>query len=412
MKVLVYTNTRWIGGVLTFTQVLGKECADDGCDDVSYVFATDKNNKIKELYPKRTVLLNVKTSGIEYDKTYGCFLARKVAHFLPRLVYEMGKPFVRFKNRRIIREYLIQNNFDCVIGNSGGYVNSIIVDVLKEAKKINIPERIFLSHNYPLSDDKDCFYDLKMKHADKQIRMCSTNIVTVSQYCAKRIECISKRHYPKIDVIYNGIDIAKTQNSKEQNRDRLGLNVESYVIGMVANFIPYKGQLYFLKVAKEIKKRTGKDIEFVIIGGIVHEEYYSMCMEYSNDNHLSECLHVYTGIGNAADYMSAFDILLAPTLDVESFGLASSEAMIRGVPVVAFDTGGLSEVVQTDRTGFVVPCKDIEAMAECVIELIENRNKYDLFSENAKKFAQTNFSGYAMRRNYAKYIKNHFPTID
>jgi len=66
------------------------------------------------------------------------------------------------------------------------------------------------------------------------------------------------------------------------------------------------------------------------------------------------------------------DVLLLPS-QMESFGLAALEAMAVGVPVVASRVGGLPEVVEHGRTGFLEREGDIEAMASRVLEIVTDR---------------------------------------
>jgi len=54
----------------------------------------------------------------------------------------------------------------------------------------------------------------------------------------------------------------------------------------------------------------------------------------------------------------------------ESFGVAVVEASACGVPVVVTDVDGLSEVVEQDRTGFIVPREDVGSLASAIRSLI------------------------------------------
>jgi len=63
------------------------------------------------------------------------------------------------------------------------------------------------------------------------------------------------------------------------------------------------------------------------------------------------------------------DLFLLPS-DLESFGLAALEAMACEVPVIASDVGGLREVIDHGKDGFLLPARDVEAMARTAVELL------------------------------------------
>ncbi len=58
------------------------------------------------------------------------------------------------------------------------------------------------------------------------------------------------------------------------------------------------------------------------------------------------------------------DVLVVPSIWPENSPVTISEAMASGVPVIAFNLGGISELVEEGETGFLVPPKDTRALAE------------------------------------------------
>ena len=68
---------------------------------------------------------------------------------------------------------------------------------------------------------------------------------------------------------------------------------------------------------------------------------------------------------------SALDILAFPTLK-EAFGRAAVEAMACGVPVVASAVGGVPEIVEDGRTGFLVTPRNYEKIADALLKLMKN----------------------------------------
>lgn len=69
-------------------------------------------------------------------------------------------------------------------------------------------------------------------------------------------------------------------------------------------------------------------------------------------------VQVIESVGNIEEALSQARVLLMPSLWYEGFGLIAMEAMLRGIPVISSDSGGLVEARQ--GTGFVIPVRRIE----------------------------------------------------
>ena len=97
------------------------------------------------------------------------------------------------------------------------------------------------------------------------------------------------------------------------------------------------------------------------------------------------------------------DVFLLPS-QTESFGLAALEAMACGVPVVASDVGGVSEVVVDGETGFLAPAGDVAAMAAHARRLLFDEDLRRRMSRAARHAAETRFRlGPAVDRYLAVY---------
>lgn len=60
---------------------------------------------------------------------------------------------------------------------------------------------------------------------------------------------------------------------------------------------------------------------------------------------------------------------------IESFGLAVAETLASGTPVIAYDTSAVSEIIENGRTGWLVPLKRTDLLAQAVVEAINNPAK-------------------------------------
>ena len=109
-----------------------------------------------------------------------------------------------------------------------------------------------------------------------------------------------------------------------------------------------------------------------------------------------------TFLGNVAaieTILPATRLLLLPS-DAESFGLAALEAMACGVPVIGTAKGGLPEVVEDGRHGFLRPVGDVEGMARGALALLEDPALWNRFSADCRRRAQEEFPTDALVARY------------
>ncbi len=78
-------------------------------------------------------------------------------------------------------------------------------------------------------------------------------------------------------------------------------------------------------------------------------------------------------VGHCDDMPAAFalaDIVIAPSNEPEAFGRVAAEAGALGVPVIGSDIGAQGEIVETGRTGFIVPAANPQALAAAMADLL------------------------------------------
>lgn len=81
-----------------------------------------------------------------------------------------------------------------------------------------------------------------------------------------------------------------------------------------------------------------------------------------------------------------------PSLWSEPFGMVAAEAQMRGTAVVASDSGGLREIVKHGETGLLFPTGQVEALAESLLTLLQNRELAEQMGQAGREIAIAQFS--------------------
>ena len=104
------------------------------------------------------------------------------------------------------------------------------------------------------------------------------------------------------------------------------------------------------------------------------------------------------------DYLNAADLGLF-TSELESFCLSILEAMTFGCPSVAFQVGGIPEVVESGKHGLLVPFGDTAALARAIESLIADPTRRAALGTAARERARTLFSADRIVARYEEYYR-------
>ena len=102
--------------------------------------------------------------------------------------------------------------------------------------------------------------------------------------------------------------------------------------------------------------------------------------------------------------LAVADLLLLPSAD-EAFGLAALEGMSCGVPVIATAVGGVPEVVEDGKSGFLLPVGDVDGMAEAALALLADASRHAEFRAAARQRAVEHFDTNLIVPRYEAYYR-------
>jgi N-acetyl-alpha-D-glucosaminyl L-malate synthase BshA len=132
------------------------------------------------------------------------------------------------------------------------------------------------------------------------------------------------------------------------------------------------------------------------------------------DRSKAEWLAVQKGIHNhviflgkqdrVQEKLAISDVMLLPS-ELESFGLAALEAMACKVVPITTRVGGLPEVIEHGRTGFMAEVGDVESMAQYAIDLLSDDQKLNIMGVQARASAQARFCASKIIPQYEQFYR-------
>ena len=155
-----------------------------------------------------------------------------------------------------------------------------------------------------------------------------------------------------------------------QNRNALSQREPTKIL-TVARLVREKGLEYGIKSIKVLlKNNPNLHVQYNIIGNGILQEQLKECVTKLGLNGIVKFLGEMDQTG-VSKQMQEAHIFLLPSIE-EALPVALMEAQATGLPVVATDVGGVSEVVTDGRSGYIVPAKNPLAIASKLEYLIEN----------------------------------------
>lgn len=218
-------------------------------------------------------------------------------------------------------------------------------------------------------------------------------IVTPSHWLAREARSSSVLGSFPIEVIPNGVD-TNVYKPIDRTIARRVLGIESdrpiVLFGAVRTHDRWKGARLLQQALAEVLDQVGPDaIELVTFGaGGVNPDSWPFPIHHLgtlNDD-----------VALALAYSSA-DVAVVPSTQ-EAFGNVALEAMSCGVPCVVFAVGGLVDIVQHGRTGYVAEPFVISDLAAGILWALDGRR--DSLGDEGRRRAVSNFDERTMASRY------------
>jgi len=194
-------------------------------------------------------------------------------------------------------------------------------------------------------------------------------VVTVSEDLRRFFCHVTGTSLDRVRVIYNGIDVpgSPLRGRNVELLDAVGIPREARIVGAVGNLYPVKGHLDLIRAARTIVDRQPTTHVVILGRGALHDALVAE----AESLRIRDRIHLLGYREDVNEWLGAMDVFTMPSLS-EGLPLSLLEAMAAGVPPVVTEVGGMPEVVLDGQTGFIVPPRNVAALADRISFLLGN----------------------------------------
>src|SRR5579885_1780311 len=213
----------------------------------------------------------------------------------------------------------------------------------------------------------------------------SDGVTAISQYLRERtIREFDVKN--EIHVIYNFVncDVYCRPKNGSDRRAEYAPNGERVLLH-ISNFRPVKRVTDVIEIFDRVRKQVPAKL---------------LLMGDGPDRSPAEWLAVQKGIHDDVIFLgkreqvyetlAISDVLLMPS-ELESFGLAALEAMASEVVPIATRVGGVPEVIEHGKSGYLAEVGDIETMAGCAVEILKDESRLCAMGKQCRVAASARF---------------------
>jgi teichuronic acid biosynthesis glycosyltransferase TuaC len=278
---------------------------------------------------------------------------------------------------------------DLIHAHGHPYLSSFLA--AKIAKKYSKP--LVLTQHNTFIEYEDSFWDhvewLNDLAIGKQVLKQVDKIIVVSNATMKYVLSLGADPQ-KISVLHNGVDTDRFKpltGVKDEIRKKLGIS-KNAVVGITVRRLVYKNGIDTLIESAEIAVKKNPRLVFLVIGeGPDFAEVKTKIEQLGLGNNFR--LTGFVSDEELPFYYNTADFFVLPSKSGEGLPLVALEAMACGLPVVATNVGGISEVITKDY-GTVVPPDAPNALAEAVLEF--SRKELLTFRNDLRKMIEQKYS--------------------
>lgn len=298
-----------------------------------------------------------------------------------------------------VLKYIPKNNIEAVHANTVVPASYIIPALL--ISKIFYPHVKWLwsDHDLQYSSKKDNWFShLNIKFYD----------ITLAVSKAVKFKYKGNKHYNKVAVLYNGLDIEKFKKDevlRAMFRVNHNISEGTVLIGIAGILSARKGQKELLEVFLELTKQFN-NIFLVLAGNVTIEDhtYGKEVIEIAKKNPAT--VKYLGAVNDMLSFYNGCDIIISNSnrAGSEPLGTTIYEAMACEKTVIASNTGGTSEIIDDELNGLIFEAQNKKELIKKIRHCITNPADYTYINSNARTKVINNFNVVKMASLYNRIL--------
>lgn len=197
-------------------------------------------------------------------------------------------------------------------------------------------------------------------------------------------------------LIRNGVDLKEIDQFNASFLSTAPENeADERLIGFIGQMIPRKGLPDLIQVFDKLYSRD-QTLRLELIGdGRQREELETLAADQAS----ASAVRFLGFRSDRLELLSRFSVFVM-TSSLEGIPRCMMEAMALGIPVVAYDIPGVDQLIEHGETGLLAPLGDVNALAECCQEILDNPDMAKELASNARAKIDRDYSARRMAEEY------------